>query len=185
MKPRHILTASAVAGLSLLAAPATALADGSETPTPTTTTTAPAASPGCTTGTLPAVVLGDPHMHAQAPLGAYLWHDAHGYQLRVTHPGRQKVVVAGVITTSNPIGAVNRLRFERADHAVVSGDRHKLTFRVTNYGGVDGLRFTADCSGTVRVSVAIGGKPAPTSQVFLGAKRTHPTSVPFTIERSA
>lgn len=139
---------------------------------------------GCATGALPGVVLGSPDVKAQQAQGVYLWHGAHGYSLRVTHPGRTRIVVAGVITVSRDVSGLRRVALERADSVTRSNHGRTLAFRFTNYGGVDGIDFGAECSRTVRVALQIAGQPAAPGQVFLGRHRASPTSVPFTIERA-
>jgi hypothetical protein len=152
---------------------------------PTAPTAAAVAASGCPSGALPSTILGNPGVKAQAPEGFYLWHGKAGYELRVTHPGKSKVVMSGTITVSKVIGKVHRLRFEAQDTAKVAPGRKTLAFRLVDHGGVDGIGFTADCSATVVVHLSIDGQPATTSQVFLGAGKTSPTSVPFRIERTA
>ena len=139
---------------------------------------------GCPTGALPGVVLGSPGVKAQQAQGVYLWHGAHGYSLRVTHPGKARVVVSGVITVSRDVSAVRRVALERSDSVTRSNHGHTLAFRFTNYGGVDGIDFGAECSRTVHVALRIAGRAATPGQVFLGEHRASPTSVPFTIERA-
>ncbi len=76
-----------------------------------------------------------------------------------------------------------KVRDERHDIIRLSPDHKTLTFRFVNYGGIDGVDFRADCAKTVTFSAAANGHELPTSRVFLGAHRVHPTSDPFTIER--
>ncbi len=132
-----------------------------------------------TCGTLPAQVQGSPGVRPGQAGTTYLWHDAHGWKLRVTHRGTSKAVVAGTITATRDISHLTRVRLEPGDSAVVSRDGHTLAFRFTNVGHLDGVDFTAECSHALRVVV----RGASTQQVYLGARRVHPTSVPFTIER--
>jgi len=62
--------------------------------TATTTTT-------CTDGRWPASVQGVPTLfHAGAAAGDYIWHDATGWHLRVTHRGTGRVVFSGRIVSS-------------------------------------------------------------------------------------
>ena len=139
---------------------------------------------GCATGALPVVVLGSPGVKAQQAQGIYLWHGAHGYSLRVTHPGRARLVVTGAITVSRDVSAVRRIALERSDSVTRSNHGRTLHFRFTNYGGVDGIDFGAECSKTVQVALQIAGRKATPGQVFLGQHRASATSVPFTIERA-
>ncbi len=132
-----------------------------------------------TCGSLPAQVQGSPNVRPGQAGTTYLWHDVHGWKLRVTHPGTAKVVVSGTITATRDISHLTRVLLEPGDVATVSPDGHTLAFRFTNVGHVDGVNFTAECSHALRVTV----KGASTQQIRLGAHRVHPTSVPFTIER--
>jgi hypothetical protein len=138
----------------------------------------------CKTGALPTVVVGSPNLKpGQAP-AVYLWHDGNGYSLRVTHPGKEKLVVSGKITVSRHIHGFRRVSLERNDVAVVGPRRHQINFRFNNYGGIDGFNFKAQCSAKVKVELKVGDAQATPAQVFLGKDRTSPTSVPFTIERA-
>lgn len=143
--------------------------------------TTPAQAATC--GALPRAVQGDPLVRAGQAGDAYLWHDTHGWHLRVTHPGSARVIVSGTITASRGVTNVRPYRLERGDVVKVSNGT-SLAFRMTDYGHLDGVDFTAECSPTMRVSVRVNGSVASTRQVFLGAHRVHPTSVPFTIQRS-
>jgi hypothetical protein len=169
-----VTTALAGAGLLGTAGAATAATPVTPKPEPT----------GCKAGTLPVDVLGAAGVKAQQALGVYLWHGKTGYALRVTHPGHQKVVFTGSITVTNAIGPVRKVKLEKVDAVKVGPRRHTLTFRFTNYGYLDGIDFAAGCSKNVKITLSIDQKPATPDQVFLGKNRTHPTSVPFTIERT-
>ena len=136
-----------------------------------------------TCGTLPRVVQGDPAVRAGQAGAAYLFHDARGWHLRVTHPGSSKVLVTGTITASSGISRLRTFHLERGD-AVRVVDGNTLSFRMTNVGHLDGVDFSAECSRTMRVSVRVNGTAASPRQVWLGAHRVHPTSVPFAIQRS-
>src|SRR2546427_37402 len=81
-----------------LAPPATLAVASSPTAVSTTTT--------CTDGRWPLAVLGVPTLwHAGAGAGDYLWHDANGWHLRVTHRGTTRFVFTGRIVSSAPMTA--------------------------------------------------------------------------------
>jgi hypothetical protein len=141
-------------------------------------------APGCSTGRLPNVVMGSPDMKAGQATGIYLWHGSNGYSLRATHPGHQKVVFTGRLTASTSFSRVSPVRFEKSDSFVLSSDHRMLSFRFTNYGYIDGLNLSADCSRLIRVNIRINGAQATPRQIKLGSHRSNPTSSPFTIERS-
>jgi hypothetical protein len=125
------LTAVAATGIAAvgiaaatMATPVSAYADTTPTTMPTT---APTTTPGC--APLPSYVDGRPaHLHPLAATGDYLWHDANGWHLRVTHPARNRTVFRGVITTSSPI-TFQRVRDEKRDKVVLSSDKRTLVFR--------------------------------------------------------
>lgn len=169
------MTAGTVlAGAALLGSAGPALA--------ATPSAAGSAAKGCSSGELPSVVLGSPGVKAHQAKGVYLWHDNHGYALRVTEPFSKRLVVTGTITVSADIGNVKKIATEKNDTVIVRGKT--LTFRFVNVGGIDGVNFAAECSKTVHVALRANNKALAPEQVFLGAKRQHPSSVPFTIERA-
>lgn len=155
----------------------------------------PAANPAatsqasCSTGRLPASVLGDPKVRAGQSAGVYLAHgtgatsERTGYALAVTHPGSRLAVFTGTVTSSAPITYV-KVRDERHDVVRLSADHKTLTYRFVNYGGIDGVAFRADCAKTVTFNAALDYRKLPAANVFLGAQRVHPSSVPFTIART-
>ncbi|MCW2571353.1 MAG: hypothetical protein JWO88_1411 [Frankiales bacterium] len=141
-------------------------------------------APGCSTGRLPNVVMGSPDVKPGQALGLYLWHGSNGYSLRATHPGTRKVVFTGRLTASNSFSRVTKVAFEKSDALTLSADHKTLTFRFTNYGRIDGINLSADCSRLIRVKIRINGSLAGPRQIKLGAHRSNPTSNPFTIQRS-
>ena len=141
----------------------------------------PAAAADC--GRLPAVVQGDPQVKPGQAAAAYLYHGTHGWSLRVTHPSKQRMVVTGTLRASAGISHYRTVRLERGDAVAESRDGRTLSFRVSNYGGLDGFDFQAECSTRLTVSLAVNGAQASTTQVHLGKGRAHPTSVPFVVER--
>ena len=141
-----------------------------------------ATSSGCATGRLPSSVVGSPSVRAHQAKGIYLWHDSNGYSLRVTEPTTKTWVVTGSITVSRDISRVRLVRTEKGDSVTVHGST--LSFRLVNHGGIDGVTFSAECSKAVRVAARGDGTVLTPQQVFLGAHRVHPTSVPFVIERA-
>ena len=124
-----------------LVAPATTFAA-----TPTASTVA-AATAACTDGHWPASVQGVPTAwHVGGAAGDYVWHDATGWHLRVTHRGTGKVVFSGRIVSSAPITSAVAVHLEGSDSFALSADKLTLTYRFTNYGKVDGLNFRTDCA---------------------------------------
>ncbi len=172
--------ALALAGSLAVAAPASAQV--ATTAPATAPTTAPTTT-SCPTGTLPAAVQGAPaSFRAGRPAGYWVWHDAHGWHLRVTHNTRTRLVFTGVVTATNPMTTV-RVRDEAHDRVVRSADRRTTTFRFTNYGGVDGIDVTAACATTVSFRLYAAGHLVSPSRIHLGAKAAAATSNPFGVTR--
>ena len=141
------------------------------------------ATTGCSTGNLPTSVTGDPNVKAGQVGGAYLYHDGI-WHLRVTHATTKKLAVTVRLDAASFSG-IKPVALERADTITQTGDGTTVFFRFSNYGKIDGVDFSADCSKRMRVQVLFDGKQATTKQVKLGAHRVAPTSVPFVIERTA
>ena len=169
MKAARLLAATAGVTAVAALAPAAAYADGTTTPV-------------CS-AQLPAWVEGQPaHVHARAATGDYLWHDAGGWHLRVTHPTKKRLVFTGRITASSPI-TFARVRDESHDRTALSSDGKTLTFRFVNYGGIDGVDFTDACATTTTFALAVNGHRAPLDRLYVGAHSSRPRSNPFTISR--
>lgn len=168
------LAVAALASTSLLvAAPAATAADS------TTTTTA-----SCATGSLPDVIKGRPAaFEAGLPDGIWIWRDAYGWHLRVTHDEKTKKVFSGTITATDGLRSI-KFRAEAGDTLVRSADGRSAAFRFTNYGGVDGIDFAAGCSKDVTFRLAVGGAKADPVIIKLGAQEQSPASNPFTISRT-
>ncbi len=172
----------ALVGGAIVASPAGA---ASTNPSATPSTAAPKS---CSTGQLPGAVLGNPNVKAGQTAGVYLGHgtgttaEVTGYGLAVTHPGTKTAIFTGTVTASAPITAV-KVRDEKNDVIRLSADHRTLSYLFVNHGGIDGVAFRADCAKTVRFSSGVDGKLLPTTHVFLGAQRVHPTSNPFTLQR--
>jgi hypothetical protein len=179
MKRRTLITAAAswgVAGVCLAATPAMA--------STSVVTPSPDAAGSCDTGSLPAVVSGQPHqLAAGGAAGDYVWHDGHGWHVAVTHANTSRMVFTGTITASRPI-TFSRVRDERSDKTVLSRDHKTLTFRFENFGRLDGVDFGADCAHTVRFAFRVDGRAVPRTAVYLGQAGRHPTSNPFAVERA-
>ena len=158
---------SGLLGLSVvvtgLLAPATSFAASSPAAATATTSTA------CTNGHWPASVQGKPTLlHAGAPGGDYIWHDAAGWHLRVTHANSLRRVFTGRIVASAPM-TVTPFRTEAGDTIALSAD--KLTL---NFGYVDGLDFRTDCARRLTFSGSVAGVKLPTSRIWLGYRNHHP-----------
>jgi hypothetical protein len=151
----------------------------------TTSSAAPAASTAtvCTDGRWPASVQGVPTLfHAGAAAGDYIWHDANGWHLRVTHRGTGRVLFTGRIVSSAPMAAAP-VRLEPGDSITLSDDRLSLTYRFYNYGGVDGVDFRTACARRVTFGGSMNGLKLPVGRIWIGHDNRHPLQNPFTITR--
>ena len=160
---------------------------GASTTTTSTTQVATAATTddttGCDTGSLPSVVRGAPaRFEAGLPRGYWVWHDATGWHLRVTHATNQELVFAGTVTATRPLTAT-RVRDERHDVVALSADHRTAAFRFTNYGAVDGVDLVAHCAGRVSFSLWVDGHRIATDRIMLGRTQSHPARNPFSVVR--
>jgi len=173
-------------GLGLIAAgllgPAAALAASpapADVAAPATTTTAAT----CIDGHWPLSVQGQPTLfHAGAAAGDYVWHDAGGWHLRVTHRGTARAVFTGRIVSSAPMTATP-IRLEGRDVIALSADRLTLTYRLYNYGHVDGIDIRTACARRLAFSGSLNGVKLPTWRIWIGHRNRHPLQNPFTVVR--
>jgi hypothetical protein len=121
---------------------------------------------------------------AGSPSGDYLWHDSHGFHLRVTHgKNHDQRVYSGVITASAAM-RIDPVKLEKGDTLKLSANHRSLVFVFANHGYVDGVNFHTDCAGALAASkLHVGSSNLPAKQVYLGATRAHPAHVPFTVHR--
>jgi hypothetical protein len=178
---RRPLLGSLVGLLALgaaLVAPATAFA---ASPGPTT---AAAATAACTDGHWPASVQGVPTLwHAGGSAGDYVWHDATGWHLRVTHRGTSRVVFSGRIVSSAAITSARAVKLEGGDFIALSADHRTLTYRFTNFGRIDGLDFRTDCARRVTFGGSMGASKLPIGRIWIGRRNHHPLQNPFAVTR--
>jgi hypothetical protein len=115
--------------------------------------------------------------------GDYLWHDATGFHLRVTHKNDNRVVFTGDIVSPTPM-RIEPVKLEKGDVAVLSADHRILTFAFADYGHIDGVDFHTDCASHLTVTNLNAGNDRLTpDRVYLGAFKVHPAQVPFTLHR--
>ena len=137
----------------------------------------------CVNGTWPGAVDGRPtQLQVGADAAVYLWHDSTGWHLRATHAGTGKQVITGKITSDGAIYGVAR-RTEKKDRVSHTASRHTITFRFTNYGGIDGLDFKVRCGKHLRFNGQLDKKQLAPEQVWMGTSNQHPEKVPFQITR--
>ena len=116
--------------------------------------------------------------------GVYLWHDADGFHLRVTHKTDDKAFVAGSIHTSGALVDVSGVALEGGDQFAVGPDHHEVTFRFVNYGHIDGLDFHTRCAPALTMGFRADGHTLPIGRVVIGHLDGHPDTDPFTIARN-
>jgi hypothetical protein len=167
-------TAAAAACLTGIAAPASA----SSTPAPS------AKAAACDKAPWQARVQAMPSAyHPGAASGDYLWHDSHGFHLRVTHHTSDRAVYTGEIVSSAPMRK-EAVKLEGRDVAALSANRKVLSFRFYNYGHTDGINFHTDCATALEVKwLHRSGVRLSSSHVYLGAKSAHPAHIPFVVRR--
>ncbi len=206
MRIRSIALSGALAASTLLAAPAMAT-ESTPPADPTAVTQAPAPAKFRNTcnpaiAALPASVEADPMvkpgaMNNQFNPGLYVWHEAKGWRVRLTHNkqvdvnGVQKpqvIEVRGRITASRPISNVRTVRLEdkqRGEWVSVQRPKRKvMDFRFVNGGYIDGINFNAGCAGrltftawqvTKNADGTPGREPLP---IYVGSDIANPVTAP-------
>jgi hypothetical protein len=173
------LSMSIIASLAIpasMAAATTTTAATAGTSTALTTTT-------CTDGHWPASVQGIPTLfHAGARGGDYIWHDARGWHLRVTHAGTAGVVFSGRIVSSAPLDAMP-VRLEGRDYVALSADHKVITYRMVNYGRIDGFDFRTACAHRLSFTGNMAGSRLSTARIWIGHNNRHPLQNPFIVTR--
>lgn len=137
-----------------------------------------------TCGALPAYVEGRPaDLHVRGAAGDYLWHDANGWHLRVTHRTSKLMVFTGAIVASAPM-TFQPVRDERRDKVALSTDGTRLVFRFVNHGGIDGVDFTDSCAASLKFALAVDGHHLSRNGIYVGAQSARPAHNPFVISRA-
>ncbi len=180
---RRRVLLSTVFGVGIISAalivPATSIAANPAAVPATTVDTS------CTAGHWPARTQGRPAaLKVHGAAGDYLWHNAKGWHLRVTHRGSARMVFTGKIVSDQPLTVVPR-RLESRDSYTLSGDGLTLTYRFVNHGSVDGLDIRTACATKLRVTGAVAGAKLPVRRIWLGRAGRHPHHNPFVIKRVA
>jgi hypothetical protein len=171
-------TLGVIGALGMLAAPA-GVAAVSATPSAASAVTTAA----CTDGHWPAAVQGVPKtFKAGARSGDYIWHDSKGWHLRVTHPGHALVVFSGTIHSSSPLDATP-VKLEKNDWIAVSADHKTITYRLTNYGYIDGFDFKTSCAKALTFRGLVAGHRLGIGHIWVGHYGRHPLENPFVIRR--
>jgi len=147
VRTHRLLGVLAFAGLAASLIGPTTVAAATTLPNVATATTV--TTPTCDEGRWPASVQGVPtNLVAGARGGDYLWHDATGWHLRVTHQGTTAVRFSGTITANEPLAVVG-VRLERGDTFSLSPDHRTVTYRFINHGRIDGLDIRTACASRI------------------------------------
>jgi hypothetical protein len=142
-----------------------------------------ATSSSCPGGHFPQELVGGRPTGVKAGMtGMAVWQDHYGWHIRVSEAGLDKVVITGRIYTDGNIHSLKRFT-ERGD-VKLSGP-HRVVYRFTNYGGIDGLDFVLPCSSYVKFAVSFDHVALPTSHIVVGHDKQHPATNPFTISKPA
>lgn len=136
----------------------------------------------CDAGHWPASVQGRPRFHVGSRAGDYIWHDATGWHLRVTHPGTRAVVFSGTIKADQAL-SVKGARLESQDTFTLSADHKTVTYRFVNHGRIDGLDFTTACAKQLAFGGRMNGLRLPDSRIWIGRFGHHPLENPFVVRR--
>jgi hypothetical protein len=145
--------------------------------------TAAATTTACTDGHWPRSVQGRPTLfHAGARAGDYIWHDSNGWHVRVTHATSTRFVFSGRIVSSAPLDAAP-VKLEGRDYVALSSDRKTITYRLVNYGGIDGFNFRTSCARSLSFLGNVNGAKLPVTRIWLGYYNVHPLQNPFVVSR--
>lgn len=117
--------------------------------------------------------------------GVTVWHDAHGWHVRVTHNALHDRVFSGEIRTTGELVDVHAVKLERDDSLAVGAGGHTLLFRFNNHGGSDGFDFGTHCAPFIGLGFSSDGHVVPTSRISIGKTARHPADDPFVITRRA
>jgi hypothetical protein len=168
-----ILSLSAIGGA--LVVPAATFAATTGTATTTTTT--------CDEGRWPLSAQGQPvTFRAGARAGDYIWHSATGWHVRFTHASSSRLGFTGRIVSNAPL-SVTPYRLEGGDTFALSADHKTLTYRIRNYGHIDGLDFRTACATRLTFGGSMAGVKLPTGRIWIGRAGRHPLQNPFVILR--
>jgi hypothetical protein len=166
----------AIVALCMAAAPLMVAAPAANAATTTTSTS-------CPSGHFPQDLVGGRPAGVKVGMsGMAVWQDHFGWHIRVSEAGLDKAVITGRIYTDGNVKSLKRFT-ERGD-VKLSGP-HRVVYRFTNYGGVDGLDFVLPCSSSVSFAVSFDHVALPTSHIVIGHDRQHPASNPFTIAKAS
>ncbi len=148
------------------------------------TSAASAGASSCPDGTW-SDTLGRPAEVAPNMTGVALWRyqDNDLYRFRVSEAGRDLAVFTGAISTDGYI--VYGPRYLEGGDVALTRVPGKVSFRFTNFGGVDGIDFAVKCASYVKVGVRMNGELLSTDDIVVGGDSAHPDANPFKVEKVA
>jgi len=91
-------------------------------------------------------------------------------------------VFSGRIVSSAPLDAVP-VKLEGRDYVAVSADRKVITYRMVNYGRIDGFDFRTACARSLSFLGNMAGVKLPTYRLWVGHYNRHPLQNPFIVTR--
>jgi hypothetical protein len=65
----------------------------------------------------------------------------------------------------------------------VSADRKVITYRLVNYGHIDGFDFKTACARSLTFTGYMNGAKLPITRIWLGHYNMHPLQNPFIVTR--
>ena len=115
--------------------------------------------------------------------GVTVYHDTHGWHLRVTHNSLHDRTFSGEILTTGVLQNVKGVSLEKNDYIKVAPGGHGLVFRFNNYGHTDGIDFTTKCAPSLGFGFTSDGHVVPAKNIAIGVTSRHPANDPFVIKR--
>jgi hypothetical protein len=151
-----------------------------------TSVSATTAVPSCNThdDPWPAWTQGIPsNINLQTAAGVYMWHDATGWHIRVTHRTDSLRTFSGQLITTGTFVNVVPVKLEAGDALAVSANHHTISFLFTNYGHIDGIDFMTHCAPSITFAFQSDGVTVGPQKITIGHAGLHPATDPFTIAR--
>jgi hypothetical protein len=175
------LAAVSVVGVALVSGGVMAVTGASVASASGTTT-----PPACSThdDPWPAWTQGRPAgINPNTAAGVYMWHDANGWHIRVTHHTDSLRTFSGQLITNGTFANLGAVQLEPGDTLGESANKHTISFLFTNYGHIDGLDFMTHCATSIQFAFQSDGHTVVSSKIIIGAGKVHPANDPFTITR--
>jgi hypothetical protein len=113
--------------------------------------------------------------------GVRICHGRGGWRLETTDPAKTGAhEYTGTLTTNGKFGDVYLIRAEQDDSATIDGNGN-LVFDFKTYSGIDGVHFRVDGGTALTFNLSVDGQQLPPQRIWIGDKRRHPASDPFTL----